>query len=147
MAKPTVLLDTNIISSGLIFAEGKEHAILHLAEDERIRLIIPDNIIEEVRYVLARRFTGFQALFDLYLRRTDWKRVEFERIEPLIRRHRGKVRDEKDMPFFAAVVLLKPDFVVTGDRTLREDLRKLTDLATRTRVLNSSEFLTELKQI
>lgn len=146
MAKPKVILDTNIIISGLIFAEGKEHAILHLAEDGKIRLILPENVIEEVRHVLARGFPGFQTLFDLYLRRTEWKWVQFERIEPLIRRHRGKVRDEKDAPFFAAVILLKPDFVITGDRMLREDL-KSADLTTRTRVLNSSEFLTEFKQL
>jgi len=144
LAKPKVLLDTNIIISGLIFAEGKENAILHLAEDGKISLILPENIIEEVRHVLARRFPGFQNLFDLYLRRTEWKRVQFERIEPLIRRYRGKVRDEKDTPFFAAVILLKPDFVVTGDRMLRDDLKKSSDLATRTRVLNSSGFLSEL---
>jgi predicted nucleic acid-binding protein len=34
--KPTVLIDTNILISGLVFLKGNEHKILKLAEDKEI---------------------------------------------------------------------------------------------------------------
>ena len=58
---------------------------------------------------------------------------------------RGEVRDEKDVPFFAATLLAKPDYVVTGDRVLREDMKKSNEIAARTKVLTSSEFLAEIE--
>jgi predicted nucleic acid-binding protein len=40
--KPTVLIDTNILVSGLVFLKGNEHRILKLAEDKRIVLVLPE---------------------------------------------------------------------------------------------------------
>ena len=77
MAKPRVLLDTNIIVSGLVFVKGKEHTILRLGEKRQFRLLIPDTIIEEVKQVLTRKFFGFQILFDLYLGRVKSETVRF----------------------------------------------------------------------
>jgi predicted nucleic acid-binding protein len=43
--KPTVLIDTNILISGLVFLKGNEHKILKLAEDKAIALILPEFVL------------------------------------------------------------------------------------------------------
>jgi predicted nucleic acid-binding protein len=41
-SKVTVLIDRNILVSGLVFLEGNEHRILNLAEDKVIILLLPE---------------------------------------------------------------------------------------------------------
>ena len=43
--KPTVLIDTNILISGLVFLRGNEHRILKLAEDKAITLVLPEFVL------------------------------------------------------------------------------------------------------
>lgn len=45
MVKPRVILDTNILISGLVFTNGKIHKILRLVENGEISLVIPDPIM------------------------------------------------------------------------------------------------------
>jgi predicted nucleic acid-binding protein len=52
MSKPRVLLDTNILISGMVFSGGNEHKILKLAESREIVLILPDFVI--IRNKIAR---------------------------------------------------------------------------------------------
>ena len=52
--KPIILIDTNILVSGLVFLEGNEHRILKLAEERTMVLILPEFVLEEARMVLAR---------------------------------------------------------------------------------------------
>lgn len=56
----------------------------------------------------------------------------------------NEVRDRKDLPFFAATIVSKPDFVVTGDKILREDMKRSNKIPT-SKVLASAEFLVEIK--
>ena len=69
--KPTVLIDTNILTSGLVFLRGNEHRILKLAEDKTITLILPQFVLEEARIVFARRFPGHEALLTAFLSRAE----------------------------------------------------------------------------
>ena len=68
-----VLVDTNILVSGLVFTKGNEHHILQLAEDKKIILIIPEIVMIETEKVLREKFAGFERLLDVFL-----KRLEFE---------------------------------------------------------------------
>jgi len=65
--KPRVLIDTNILISGLVFLKGNEHKILKLAEERKIVLVLPEFVLEEGRLVLARSFPGHEALLDAFL--------------------------------------------------------------------------------
>jgi len=49
--KPTVLIDTNILVSGLVFLKGNEHKILKLAEDKTIVLILPQFVLHDATMV------------------------------------------------------------------------------------------------
>ncbi len=137
----TVLIDTNILVSGLVFLEGNEHRILKLAEDEAITLVLPEFVLKEARAVLGRRFPGHEVFLDAFLMRTKHIVVPWSRIEQDIPLYQGEVRDAKDAAVLTSTILAKPNFTVTGDRTLREDMKHFQEAARITTICSSSEFL------
>jgi len=140
----TVLVDTNILVSGLVFTKGNEHEILRLAEDKDITLVLPEFVLKEARTVLNHRFPGHGFLLDAFIRQAQHAIVPMNQIEGEIARHRGSVRDAKDIAVLAATIVAKPDLAVTGDKTLREDMKRSGELTNRTVVCSSSEFLKEI---
>jgi hypothetical protein len=56
-SKPTVLIDTNILISGLVSSKGNEHRILKIAEDKEIVLILP-RALEEAGMVFCPSRSG-----------------------------------------------------------------------------------------
>jgi putative PIN family toxin of toxin-antitoxin system len=137
----TVLIDTNILVSGLVFLGGNEHRILKLAEDKTITLVLPEFVLEEAREVLDRRFPGYEMFLDAFLLRAEHSVVPWSRIEQDIALHQGEVRDAKDAAVLMSTILAKPNFTVTGDKTLREDMRRCRDIAGITTICSSSEIL------
>ena len=136
----TVLIDTNILVSGLVFLEGNEHRILKLAEDKAITLILPEFVLKEARAVLGRRFPGHEIFLDVFLLRAEHTIIPWSRIEQHIPIHRGEVRDAKDVAVLTSTIVAKPHFAVTGDKTLREDIRRCHDSRSTT-ICSSNEFL------
>ncbi len=123
--RPRVLLDTNVLISGLVFPKGNEHRILALAEKESITLVLPEPVLIEAHDVLLEKFPGFESLLEMFV-----NRVGFESVEGLsdisARLDVNRVRDKKDAPIFAAVALSKPDYAITGDRTFEIRSRKFS---------------------
>ena len=142
MPEPRVLLDTNILISGLVFSGGNEHRILKMAEGGEITLVLPEFVREEAERVLAERFSGYEALLNVFLSKINYIHVRWNEFEGLLPRYEGRVRDEKDTPVLAAIIASRPDFAVTGDVDLREDLRGCEE-ASRTRICSSRQFLEE----
>ncbi len=143
-SRPTVLIDASILISGLVFLRGNEHRILKLAEDKAITLILPEFVLEEARMVLARRFPGHEALLTAFLSRAEHVVLPWREIEESVSLHEKKVRDAKDAPVLAAVVVARPDFAVTGDVALREDMKRCQDTARVTSICSSRQFLKEV---
>ncbi|MGI0078345.1 MAG: PIN domain-containing protein [Nitrososphaerales archaeon] len=98
MQRPRVLLDTNILISGLAFTRGNEHAILRLLEDERITLVLARNSSDRSKQVLKEKFPGFEELLDIFLDRIDFELVRISEISPRIVKDSEKVIDK--MPQF-----------------------------------------------
>lgn len=137
----TVLIDTNILVSGLVFLEGNEHRILKLAEDRAITLVLPEFVLKEARVVLSRRFPGLEVFLDAFLLRAEHSVIPWSRIEQDIPLHQREVRDAKDVAVLTSIILAKPNFAVTGDKTLREDMKRSQDAVRITTICSSSEFL------
>jgi len=142
--KLTVLIDINILISGLVFLKGNEHRILKLAEDKAIALVLPEFVLEETRAVLGRRFPGHEALLDAFLSRAECAVLASKQIEQRASLYERKVRDTKDAPLLASVVVAKPDFTVTGDVILREDMRRCREAVHVTTICTSGQFLKEV---
>ena len=142
MPEPRVLLDTNILISGLVFSGGNEHRILRLAEGGEITLVLPEFVREEAERVLAERFSGYEALLDVFLSKINYIHVRWNEFEHLLPQYEGQVRDRKDAPVLASIIASRPDFAVTGDVNLREDLRVCEEVS-GTRMCSSRQFLEE----
>jgi len=145
MPGPSVLLDTNILISGLAFSGGYEHRILRLAEDGEITLVLPEFVILETERVLAERFAGYEALLDVFLSNISYTLVRWDEFEQILPQYEGQVRDGKDAPILASIIASRPDFAVTGDGDLREDLRGCEE-ASATGVCSSRQFLEEFSR-
>ena len=143
--KPKVLIDTNILISGLVFLKGNEHKILKLAEEGKLVLVLPEFVLEEGRLVLARSFSSHEALLDASLARMKHKVLLWEEIGQLSSVYEKKVRDRKDAPLLASVIVAKPDFTVTGDVALREDMMRCSEVAGVTKICSSRQFLEAMK--
>ena len=142
--KPSVLIDTNVLVSGLVFTKGNEHRILRLAEEDEITLILPELVLEEARRVLASKFRGYEGLLDVFLSRIRYRRVEWIEIEEAIKTALRLVRDRKDAAVAASVIVSKPRFFITGDEELREDLNACREVEV-TKTLSSRAFLESRK--
>lgn len=142
-----MLIDTNILVSGLVFTKGNEHRILKLAEDKKITLVIPEIVRVETEIVLREKFDGFERLLDVFLRRLEPESVPIERMVRTAEKSVSLPSDAKDAPIYSAKVASRPDYAITGDKRLRSDLRKSSTVTRETRILSSAEFLQEfLKQ-
>jgi putative PIN family toxin of toxin-antitoxin system len=140
--KPSVLLDTNILVSGLVFRSGNEHKLLRLVEDGELILILPDFVIAEAMRVLAAKFPGYEGLLDVFLVSVGHRVVAWEETKSQMPVAKVKVRDLKDAVVLASVLAVDPDYFVTGDRELREDVAACLGAD---RSLTSSQFLERLK--
>ena len=138
-----MLIDTNILVSGLVFFEGNEHRILKLAEDKTIILVLPEFVLEEARVVLGQRFPGFEIFLDAFLLRVEHTMIPWSRIEGELHLHQNQVRDAKDVAILASTIVAKPKFMITGDKILREDMKRLQDVARITTICSSAEFLND----
>jgi len=146
MEKARVLLDTNILISGLVFTKGNEHKILRLLEDRRATLVLPETVLMEARKVLMEKFPGFERLLDLFLGRIELETIPLSHILSTLKTYTAKVRDSKDAPIYVAITLAKPDHIVTGDKSLRLNLKKSLDIIGNTKICSSKEFLDEFKK-
>jgi len=142
--KPSVLLDTNILVSGLVFRSGNEHKLLQLVEDGELILILPDFVVAEAMRVLAAKFPGYEGLLDVFLVSVGHRVVAWEETRPLLPAANLKVRDLKDAIVLASVLAIDPDYFITGDRELREDAAACLGAD---RSLTSSQLLERLKRL
>ena len=141
MAKPRVVLDTNMLVSGLVFRRGNEHEVLRKVEDKKVTLVLPDSVVAEAREVFAEKFKGFEGLLELSLERVkpDTESVSLSQVLIRAEKVEEQAQGGKGATFYAAVQIAGPDYAVTGDRVLGEDLLK-SDAAKGTRVVTSKEL-------
>ncbi len=143
MARPRVLLDTNVLVSGIVF-KGNEHEILRSVERGKIKLVLPEIVLIEAKKVLAGKFAGFEKLLDLFLEKVRPELVPLNSIMSLVETNAGRVRDTKDAPIYSSVLLSRPDYAITGDKLLLLDLRRSREIIGRTKICSSKEFLQQL---
>ncbi|HLK36682.1 MAG TPA: putative toxin-antitoxin system toxin component, PIN family [Polyangiaceae bacterium] len=108
-----VVLDTNVIVSGLIHERGTPAFVVDaVVKDESIVLLWDERMVEEYADVLARpRFGLDPANVGALL---DRVRHLGERVAAL--RYDGAVADDDDRPFLEVALTGRADFLVTGNR-------------------------------
>jgi len=106
-----VVLDTNVLVSGLWSPFGPPGRIVNLVATGTLPLILEERILAEYREVLARREFAFEPEFVESLFVQILATSEFVLAEPLPER----LPDPKDDVFLAVALSAHADFLVTGN--------------------------------
>jgi putative PIN family toxin of toxin-antitoxin system len=127
-----VVLDTNVIVSGLNFA-GNEERVLELARARTYDLYFSRFILEEVRRVLRNGFAWSPEDADEVVELlASWAMI----VEPRIRVSVVQ-RDESDNRILECAVAAEADYLVTGDK---RHLLPLIEFR-RIKIVTTAEFL------
>lgn len=112
----SVVIDTNVVLSGLIKPDSVPGLILRAWRDGSFRLALPEFLIEEIATTLAG--LKMQAL-------VPWPRAKIARFVLKLRAFYDVVepaaldleypRDPDDVPVLATLIASGADFLVTGD--------------------------------
>jgi uncharacterized protein len=116
MSVPRVLIDTNVLLSGLIW-NGNESHLLEMATSGDIRLLIPKFVINEARRVLAAKFPVHAHLLDEALNLLDYEVLASPSSHEL-ESAQAVLRDPNDAEVLASIIESRPDYAVTGDKDL-----------------------------
>jgi putative PIN family toxin of toxin-antitoxin system len=107
-----VVLDTNVLISGLINIEGIPAQIVNLLINSRLTLLYDSRILKEYEEVLGRKKFGFTGSVVAPL--LDYIKNEGEYIaaEPTSR----PFRDKDDIMFYEVAKTAKAKYLVTGNK-------------------------------
>jgi len=135
--KPRIVVDTNVLLSGIFFEKGNEAQVLKLILEEGVGLLASLETLEELRETLTRpRFnlspSESLAIFQVIL----------EKCEVILNINDAEVkcRDRDDQKFLDCAHTGRAEYLVTGDPDLL-DIRQVG----RTRILRAAQLIRELK--
>lgn len=126
-----VVVDTNVLVSGILNLSGYPGQVLRLLLEKRIVACFDARIIHEYRFVCGR------PDFDFNMEQVD-EFIEFMKhngnaIVPAVAEYTHP--DPKDAAFFEVVVSSEADFLVTGN------LRHFPPVIGKTKVVNPAGFI------
>lgn len=116
MKKPIVLIDTNILLSGLIW-NGNEARLLEMAVSGDIQILVPEIVLREAKRVLEDKFPDNLELLDQAAVLLKWQILPPPAAE-IVEKALQSLRDAADAEILASIVESQPDYAVTGDKDL-----------------------------
>jgi putative PIN family toxin of toxin-antitoxin system len=127
-----IVLDTNVIVSGILRPYSKAAAILRLAATGMIQLAYDFRILSEYRDVLNRpKFTFVNEDINAFL-----DQVEKEGVLVSVMPLKFRLSDPDDEPFLEVALAVRTEAIITGNK--RHFPRKEYQ---ETRILSPAEFL------
>lgn len=112
-----VMLDTNIFISMIFFPSVQTRELARrLAENYQI--VVCDYVIEELRLVTERKFPAKRQYLDRFFMELPFELVYTPKVLDL--NEFPEMRDVKDMPILATVLMEGIEVFVTGDRDFTE---------------------------
>jgi len=114
-----VVLDANVLLSGLILPRSIPGDILQASREARFDLVLSEAMLEEIGRVLAypkirKRLKWTDKRIERFLLLLKFKSLM---VEPAIQKFEG-LRDQGDAPILAALVGSQAEALVTGDKDL-----------------------------
>ncbi|GAF69915.1 unnamed protein product [marine sediment metagenome] len=132
-----VVLDTNIFISGILTSEGNPSIIIKAWKRTRkFQLFISEEIIGEVLKVMVRLNVGADIVL-------DWDKMIRKNASLVISDKKIKAiqKDISDNKFLECAVTAGADYIVSGDRHLKE-LGEFKQI----KIINARQFLDILRQ-
>jgi len=140
--KYKVFVDTNILLSGIFF-EGNESSILDMVE---LDLITSEDAVVELRKVVKRKLKYLrERTFEIALAETEKALTDIVIFPRTKYSHKLKeaeflIKHKKDIPILAAVLYVKPDYFLTGDKHFfTENVKRVLN------VITAGDFLAKIK--
>ena len=106
-----VVLDTNVLVSGLLNPNGAPASILNLVVNSRIQLLYDNRIVQEYIEVLHREKFGFNAASVEALISFILSEGQFVSAEPTS----SKFKDDDDRMFYEVMTSGEANFLITGN--------------------------------
>ena len=116
-----VMIDTNILISGLFFS-GNPRKVLIQALDDKICLILSEDVVDETERVISKKFSDSKqlpkamALFYAIISKSEV--IDREKYQEMVSVALNdlSIRDVKDAPILACALFYSPDCFITGDK-------------------------------
>lgn len=151
---PVTIYDCGVFLQGLLSKAGPAVACLEIVEQDRVRLMMSEAILTEIKDVLSRprlresnpNLTDEKVENLIYL---ILEKAEFiENVPP----HFSYSRDPNDEPYLNLAIEAEAVFLVSRDNDLLDLMTDFTDEAKdfrrryrRIKILNPAEFLKEMR--
>jgi putative PIN family toxin of toxin-antitoxin system len=115
MKTTKVVIDTNVFVSGIFFS-GPPSRILKAWQDDRIQIVITEEIIEEYKRVLETLAAKLQEDINIP-RMMELLLIEAE-LAPSYSFHKPVCEDPDDDKFLACAMAAKCKYIISGDKHL-----------------------------
>jgi putative PIN family toxin of toxin-antitoxin system len=130
----TVMIDANIIFAAIKNPAGKPMKAFIKATQPPNRIVLCDQIVDEVRKAFSRKFPADTHLIDKFF---TW--AVFETVltpsQDEANNAEDAIRDETDRPILRAAIAAKVDILITGDNDfLQSEIKE-------PRILTAAEFI------
>ena len=111
-----IMLDTNVLLSAILFPSERMNRMMRCIFEEH-RLVLSSFIVEELGYVIQRKFPTKAAAVDQMLAAMSYELVYTPRVmdETLF-----EIRDPKDYPVLYTAIIEDVDVLITGDKDFAE---------------------------
>jgi uncharacterized protein len=142
---PHALFDTNLYLSYLLSQDDLNRTISHLirlVRDGSFRLVLPEEVIDEVTLVVRTKPYFRQRITEREARSAMVELRLWAYVPPRLTEVPRIVRDPADDYLIAHAILERVDFLVTGDR----DLLALDGEIDQLRIITAAAFLQWLDQ-
>ena len=135
--KPRIVVDTNVLISGVLYEKGNEAQVLGLVLDNRAVLLASLDTLTELKEALERpkfRLTPAESLAVF--------RIILSKSEIIMRLEKAEeeCRDHDDQKFVDLASSGRADYLVTGDR----DLLVIRHLG-KTKILTAGQVIREMR--
>lgn len=108
-----VMLDTNIFISMIFFPSNQTRELAKRLTDEH-QIVVCDYVIEELRLVVERKFPTKRKFLESFFLELPFELVYTPKSLDL--EMFPKMRDTKDSPILATVIMEDVDVLLTGDK-------------------------------
>ncbi len=114
-----VMIDTNIIISGMLF-NGPERKLLNYASEKKFILVLSEFSLREARMVFKRKFPEKEKLLDEVISVLPVKIIPLPSLEK-VKEAEKIIRDRKDAFILATAMEIEPNIFVSGDKDFHTD--------------------------
>lgn len=112
MKKPEIFLDSSALMAGIVSSQGAARVLLLLAEDEKIALLVSEQVIAEVERNIARKMPRALPLVREMILRANVQILRDPRPEE-VQLRKNWISHAADVPILVAAAAAKVDFLAT----------------------------------